>query len=178
MSEQGDRRWPNVSRWTSRAGGQRTGGARDLTDLVSDLTCSEASEVEDISQQHSTSHRKAKDPAQAYHLIDRDRQEAGVRPLRRSEDLQKLAFRHAAKMSQRGKVNHSVKTLEELQVKLNSQHVGENVQRGDDIEAMHERAMTKFEINRNNVLGPDFTEYGIATIYGKDGHLYMCQYFR
>lgn len=145
--------------------------SRSSSELSSDSECSEASES-------SQRHRKAKNPAVAYKLIDKDRKEAGASALSRSEELEKAAFRHAARMARAHKVNHSVKSLSDLQTKLNSRMVGENVQRGASIEAMHERAMANFEVNRNNVLGPDFTEYGIATIYGKDGQLYMCQYFR
>ena len=115
----------------------------------------------------------------SYSLIDQERSHyPQLRQLFRSSQLERLAQRHAISMAMRREVSHSVNTLPELQEKLGSVSVGENVQRGASVSWMHEQAMTKHAINRQNILGGDFREYGVATVLGKDNLLYMCQYFR
>jgi uncharacterized protein YkwD len=113
-----------------------------------------------------------------YALIDNERITHHLPLLNLSEELARLAMVHATHMAQREALFHSVSTLAQLQNKLSSVLVGENVQRGPSCKSMHQTAMSDFAVNRNNILGANFTAYGVATVRANDGRLYMCQYFR
>jgi uncharacterized protein YkwD len=111
-------------------------------------------------------------------LINQERQARDIPPLIRSTDLDKLAQLHANSMASDQKVTHTVSNVDELKHLLQSDRVGENVQRGASINAMHEMAMTKHKVNRSNILTSSYDEYGVAVAVGDDGNLYLCQLFR
>ena len=113
-----------------------------------------------------------------YALIEQERLKRNLSPLQRSDRLHKLAKDHANAMAKKTKVFHSVANLAQLQLKLDSNMVGENVQRGDDEVEMHRTCMSELEVNRSNILGHDFVEFAVAVAPGDDGKLYMVQYFR
>jgi uncharacterized protein YkwD len=107
-------------------------------------------------------------------LVNQDRKKKGLLPLKRSKFLENLAALQARAMAAECTVKHSAKTIQELQAILNSLNVGENVQSGSSMAAMHS-AMSPVLLQ--NVLG-DFQEYGVASEKGRDGKVYMCQLFR
>ena len=107
-------------------------------------------------------------------LVNKDRQQHGLMPLKRSKFLENLAALQARVMASKCNVEHSAKNIQELQSTLHSPCVGENVQSGSSMAAMHS-AMS--QVLLQNVLG-DFHEYGVATAKGSDGKVYMCQLFR
>jgi uncharacterized protein YkwD len=115
----------------------------------------------------------------AYHLIDRTRRKHRLHALQRSDQLHELARHHAERMAKDQAVCHSVSNIQELQTLLDSAMVGENIQRGKSATELHQTAMATLQVNRQNVLGMDFCEYGVAAVRGRDdGMIYMCQYFR
>ena len=102
-----------------------------------------------------------------------------VPTLKRSACLDTIAHEHAQTMAEHQSVHNSVQTAQELQTILKSEHVGENVQRGKSVFAMHETCMKAFDsIHRRNILSAKFTEFGMGTAKGPDGLLYMVQLFR
>jgi uncharacterized protein YkwD len=69
--------------------------------------------------------------------------------------------------------------MDALRQKLNSAHVGENVQRGSTIHEMHIKTIqNQVSKNRKNMQDHRFNEFGIGTARGSDGKLYLCQLFR
>ena len=114
-----------------------------------------------------------------YVLINHERQLAGLKALRVSSDLHRLAKEHALRLTRERAVFHSVSTIPELREKLGTQlWVGENVQRGASSWTIHNSVMNECSLSRNNILAKEFCEFGVASTRGKDGFLYMCQYFR
>jgi uncharacterized protein YkwD len=114
-------------------------------------------------------------------LIDKERRQKKLYPLQRSPELDFLAREHCRTMANNGSVYHSVKTVYELQNKLSSPCVGENIQRGTTVCNIYRSMMTNpiHTINRANVLSAKFTEYGSAIYIGKtDSKMYSCQFFR
>lgn len=114
------------------------------------------------------------------------------RPLQRSKVLERLARLHAQHLADKQTVHHSVSDISHLQSLLRHPKVGENVQRGVSVEQMHSAVMMLDQpsasatasagpggdVNRENVLDAEFAEIGVAVVLGKDGLLYMCQYFK
>ena len=111
-------------------------------------------------------------------LINQERVRRNLAPLQRSPQLHRCAQAHAGGMAKRQRVVHSVSCLDDLKRKLKSNLVGENVQHGESIESMHNVCVEELEINRSNLLGRDFSEFGVGIVIGADGKLYMVQYFR
>jgi uncharacterized protein YkwD len=69
--------------------------------------------------------------------------------------------------------------LEALKLKLGSEQVGENIQRGKSICEMYKKLMLGHKtVSRRNIMSKRFNEFGIGTAKGKDGKLYMVQFFR
>jgi hypothetical protein len=118
--------------------------------------------------------------------------------LSRSRYLDMLARAHAAELAKRGgPLKHSVGSLEELQNKLDSLQVGENILRGTSLDEMHQMAMmttltatdddgSNMSSNfcRCNILHSSYTEFGMGTARASsqvdhdDERLYMVQLFR
>jgi uncharacterized protein YkwD len=114
-------------------------------------------------------------------FINQSRVQHNLKPLHRSAVLDTIALVHAQSMAQGQAVVHSVKSILELQQKLRSRHVGENVQRGASIKQIHHDSMAAQEggsFIRRNILSTSFDEMGMATAMGRDGILYLCQVFR
>lgn len=119
-------------------------------------------------------------------MVNRERALLNIKPLHRSQYLDALALSHALDLADdddccgSSKLVHSVETLPELRRLLgNRMEVGENVQRGASIRAMHHTAMQSDSSRRRNIVREAYTEFGMATALGKkDGLLYMVQLFR
>ena len=111
-------------------------------------------------------------------------QQQRLRALRRCPLLDDLANSHASCLAKEQVLQHSVQSIAELQSKLCSQHVGENVQKGATVADMHQQAMNHprheraNNTQRQNILSPNFCEFGVGTALGDDGLLYMVQLFR
>lgn len=113
-------------------------------------------------------------------LVAAERARWGLAPYRRRHELDRLAKDHAKLMATMATVFHSVSDIGALKKKLSCGVVGENVQRGDSIFSMHNETMSgkHDKVNRSNILSKHFTEFGSATVPGKDGKLYCCLVFR
>jgi uncharacterized protein YkwD len=107
-------------------------------------------------------------------LVNKERSRHGLLPLKRSRFLENMALAQATVMASKCAVEHSARTIQQLQGMLRSQSVGENVQSGASMEAMH---ACMSDVLLQNVLG-DFHEYGVATAKGSDDKVYLCQLFR
>jgi uncharacterized protein YkwD len=111
-------------------------------------------------------------------LVNRERVLRGVDPLHRCRHLDDLAATHAQEMADQLDLFHSG-CLDDVQYRLKSRVVGENVQCGPDIRAMHETSMSMHgHVNRINILSKQLNQFGMATAKGEDGYLYMVQLFR
>jgi uncharacterized protein YkwD len=89
-----------------------------------------------------------------------------------------MARQHARVLASEELLRHSENSLEELRQKLQRSNVGENIQRGASIRAMHKEAMADLDsIPAINILCESFTHFGMGTAVGKDGRLYMVQLF-
>jgi uncharacterized protein YkwD len=107
-------------------------------------------------------------------LVNKERHRHGLMPLKRSKFLENMAHAQAQAMASKCVVEHSARNIQQLQAMLRSQSVGENVQSGTSMEAMH---ACMSDVLLQNVLG-DFHEYGVGTARGSDDKLYLCQLFR
>jgi len=92
--------------------------------------------------------------------------------------LDDLARFHAEDMAENLAIYHSVKSADNLKHKIKSKYAGENIQRGSSIRSMHTSMMEKGKRSRDNILSPQFTEFGMGTAMASDGKLYMVQLFR
>ena len=121
-------------------------------------------------------------------MVNRERVVRGLGVLQRSAELDRRASRHAERLADEGQLGHSVASLAQLQKRLRSPNVGENVFGGRSIREMHVGAMQEGTSSRFNVLRPSYTEFGMGTAVGKNKHendgiddearLYMVQLFR
>jgi uncharacterized protein YkwD len=116
-------------------------------------------------------------------LINKERQYYKLHPLQRSSELDYLAREHCQLMANSNQLHHSVTTKNELQIKLSSCLVGENIQRGTSICDVYRKMMMNNneynDTNRQNVLSKQFTEFGSAIYIGtNDCKMYCCQFFR
>jgi uncharacterized protein YkwD len=116
-------------------------------------------------------------PYNNHHLVNTSRVNHSLQPLTRTVHLDTLAKAHAQSMALRKMVFHSVNSVTALRDKLESVHVGENIQRGESISLLHEECMSQ-GILRANVLSREFDEMGMATAVGTDGIVYLVQLFR
>lgn len=130
-------------------------------------------ETASISQQGTTS------PYNNHHFVNTSRVNHLLQPLRRTVHLDAMAKAHAQSMAQRKIVFHSVNSVTALRDKLESVHVGENIQRGTSILQMHQECMSPLSgFLRANVLSREFDEMGMGTAVGTDGIVYLVQLFR
>jgi uncharacterized protein YkwD len=113
-------------------------------------------------------------------LVNRSRVVRNIDPLRKSQALDALAQAHAECMAQEQLVHHSVNVVDQLQKKLDSREVGENVQRGESVWQIHHdlvRAGTDSFLF-NNMISTTYNEMGCGKAHGKDGLVYWVQLFR
>jgi uncharacterized protein YkwD len=116
---------------------------------------------------------------ESFHLINLERTQRGLQPLRSSDYLSSLANSHATVMAEHGMLGHSVENLVDLQLQLRSMDVGENIQSGSSIKDMHVNAMKEGTSNRMNILRASYLEYGCGSAVSEDdGKLYHVQLFR
>lgn len=118
-------------------------------------------------------------------MINFERTSRRLPPLQRSPVLDHLARGHATFMARECHALHSVACAADLQTKLQSRVVAENILHGQStLRDMHQAVMNgnnnkkHGSIRRQNILYPRFTEMGCAMAQGTDGKLYVCQLFR
>ena len=113
-------------------------------------------------------------PKHAY--VNHTRQAHDLPWLNRSRELDRLARDHAKQLANRRSLYHSCASVSALQHRLQSRHVGENVQRGPSIHDMY-TCMLQCQPQMQNILYSRVTHFGIGTAKGQDG-IYMVQLFR
>ena len=114
-------------------------------------------------------------------LANQERLRRGLVPFQESAPLNAAAARHAQRMACAEQVFHSVSCVSELQRVLCAPRVGESVQAGVSLSAMHWECWhcDPTGINRRNLLASQFDEYGSAVCASaRTGRLYTCQFFR
>ena len=111
-------------------------------------------------------------------MVNKLRESCGVQPLERSLELDEFARHHVEYMAKKLRLVHSVEDSEDLQKLLQSQQVGENIQRGKSVHEMHESTVQSRSMQYSNLVSSQFTQFGMATACGADGKLYLCQVFR
>ena len=115
----------------------------------------------------------------AHTLINKERVHRGIPSLHRSVFLDQTCQRHALVMAQNQRLSHCCETMEELKRPLDSDEaVGQHVQRGTGILAMHQASMAAERSGYRNILCREFTEFGVGTAKDEEGRLYMVQLFR
>ncbi|KAL7573177.1 hypothetical protein ACA910_018838 [Epithemia clementina (nom. ined.)] len=130
----------------------------------------------------------------AHTLINKERAMRGRPALKRNTHLDYMCQLHAETMAEQQKLLHLTDSQEESRHFLNSNRVGEIIQRGPSVEVMHEQTMemmrtlkttkdktttrTRIPTATKNILGRHFREFGVGTARGEDGKLYMVQLFR
>ena len=111
-------------------------------------------------------------------LVNRARMEWGLPLLERSQLLDDMAFAHAQEMASRGSVFHGADTNYDLQVKLGSIEVGEDVFRGVSESDVYDKIMMSSETAvRTNLECPTFNQHGVGIAHC-DGMVYLCFLYR
>jgi hypothetical protein len=113
-------------------------------------------------------------------LVNRERVERGIPALRRRIHLDELARDHAQKLADEGGVTATMKSLLiPGTATMKSLLIPGNIFRGHSIRQIHQETMCRDgQCNeRENILNPAFTEFGMATKKGTDGLLYLVQFF-
>jgi uncharacterized protein YkwD len=113
-------------------------------------------------------------------LVNQARQYHGQKPLKRNTTMDNVARRYAQRLAECDeRCSFDKRALER---ELNAKRIAINVQRGESIRAMHDRAMAQWRAGlpgkeRTNMLCSHCTSFGVGTAKGKDGQLHMCQIF-
>lgn len=110
-------------------------------------------------------------------MVNNERRNRMVAPLRRLEELDALARAHAQAMADANRLHHAdpqhlCTTFARL-----TRMMGENVAVGDSIREMHAQMMQN-RTHQMNILHRGYTHFGMGTAKGADGRLYLCQLFR
>eukprot|EP00523_Entomoneis_sp_CCMP467_P011255 CAMPEP_0168741120 /NCGR_PEP_ID=MMETSP0724-20121128/12341_1 /TAXON_ID=265536 /ORGANISM="Amphiprora sp., Strain CCMP467" /LENGTH=211 /DNA_ID=CAMNT_0008788597 /DNA_START=119 /DNA_END=754 /DNA_ORIENTATION=+ len=111
-------------------------------------------------------------------LVNNERLQLGLSVLQRNIELDQLCRDHAEYMARTQTLVHSVDSVDELKDLLHSHRVGQNVQSGSCVRAMHKEAFDGRQSAYLNMVSQNFREFGAATAKGPDGLLYMVQLFR
>ena len=109
----------------------------------------------------------------------------GLHPLRRREDLDRLALTQARHMARTGVLTHldgEHHTLQQrvLRAGVDWQMVGENVARNRGYDDPARQAFDDWLASpphRHNLLEPDYRETGFGAVRGPDGYAYLAQIF-
>lgn len=112
-------------------------------------------------------------------MVNRERIITQLPSLKRVKQLDEYARSHAKAMADEGRIFHSVETIQLLQAKLRSEHVGENIHVGKTIKDIHAESMNSNTSGpRLNILSQHYNEFGMGTYIADNGKLYMVQLFR
>jgi hypothetical protein len=112
-------------------------------------------------------------------MINNERTERFIPPLKRMTDMDELAREQAKLMAADNRLYHCdpADLTEKLGQLLCGCRIGENATSGSNLQAMH-KAMMDSRADRNNIVDRRFTCTGIGTAKAADGTLYLCQLFR
>ena len=107
-------------------------------------------------------------------MTNADRAAAGLRALATSNDLQSLAQSRANEMARNGALQHTTN----LGSKVSGwKRLGENVGRGPNLRDI-ETAFMASPSHRENILEPDFTQFGVGVTWDGKQYFYVAVIFR
>ena len=107
-------------------------------------------------------------------MTNADRAAAGLRALATANDLQSLAQSRANEMSRNGALAHTTN----LGSKVSGwKRLGENVGRGPNLRDI-ETAFMASPSHRENILEPDFTQFGVGVTWDGKQYFYVAVIFR
>ena len=114
-------------------------------------------------------------------LLNSDRQNAGLEPLKVNLQLSKLAADYAGDMSRRKFFAHVDPDGKDpfdrmAAIGIDYPNEGENIALSPDVETAHKMLMDS-PLHRENILNPKFTEIGIGVRPDTRGGIYLVQEF-
>jgi len=113
--------------------------------------------------------------ANNHNVVNYERCRYGLNPMQRSPAMDALAQQQAEILAKKQRL--------ELQSSFNlkcmlKQRTAVNILCGTDTISMHSRIMAELPSHRGKILSRRCNEMGMGTALGRDGQLYMVQYFR
>jgi uncharacterized protein YkwD len=113
-------------------------------------------------------------------MINAERTNRMVPPLRRERALDSIARDHAQRMADSNKVFHMDGPMELyakiLEHDMSFNRLGVNIARGNSIEEIHKFMMAALA-ERNNILDKRFTTFGVGTARTDNGYIYLVHVF-
>jgi hypothetical protein len=113
-------------------------------------------------------------------MINAERTQRLVPPLRRERVLDQIAREHAQRMADMNKVVHMDGPVELhgklIREGLSFQRLGVNIARGTSIQDIHKFMMAALA-ERNNIVDKRFSTMGVGTARTDNGTIYLCQVF-
>lgn len=122
-----------------------------------------------------TAHAAAEAPeARFLELINGERTQRGLRPLRYQDDLSAIAERHSERMRKEADIWHNSRLAQEIPGTWRS--AGENVGIGFDTDNLHASFMASHS-HRVNILMAAFDEIGLGVVVDPSGEVYVTEVF-
>lgn len=117
-----------------------------------------------------------------FQYVNAERTASKLPPLRPSAELVKAAQAKADAMASSGVFSHrnekgSGNLWSYLPVKSGYVNAGENLATGFSTTEALTKAWMNSQSHKSNILAKEFTDTGIAISHGKDGRVYVVQYF-
>jgi uncharacterized protein YkwD len=114
-------------------------------------------------------------------ILNADRRNAGLEPLKANVKLSKLAGDYAADMNTRRFFSHIDPDGKDpfdrmAAIDIDFPNAGENIALSPDVETAHKMLMDS-PLHRENILNPKFTEIGIGVRPNSRGGVYLVQEF-
>jgi uncharacterized protein YkwD len=112
-------------------------------------------------------------------LINFEREQLSLAPMKRCRRLDQMARKHAEQMARIQALVPSTKTLDEPTRQFGGcAQAGENVCRAWSVWDTHCSSMLFDQHYARNILSKNFTEFGVGTAKANDGMIYIAQHFR
>jgi hypothetical protein len=111
-------------------------------------------------------------------MVNQERVSRLTAPLSRLQELDECAREQAEEMAAQQRLFHcDPAEVQDFLENRTCRRLGENVARGCCLHDIH-KAMMQNISDRNNILDRRFCNFGMASVRGEDGLLYVCQLFR
>jgi len=109
------------------------------------------------------------------YLINNERFNLNISPLRITDELSQLSLHHAQWMADNGSVRNASGIV--LHLSRTSNKVGQNVGWAPSCEEVHLHMMS-LAGDRSRIVDLGYTEVGVGTARGSDGSVFVCELFR
>eukprot|EP00957_Ditylum_brightwellii_P190566 14506629-Ditylum_brightwellii.AAC.1 len=109
-------------------------------------------------------------------LINDERVEAEVSPLKRRRDIDEKAREQAEMMANNRQLYYGNPNVLAENLGISHRWIGENFAKGESIRHVHDKLMES-TADRANIIDSRFNFMRMGTARGKDGELYICQLF-